>query len=36
MGDVYMSATEVIKGILKDKKLTQVELAYENRFENGK
>ena len=27
MGDVYMSATEVIKGILKDKNVTQVELA---------
>lgn len=27
MGDVYMSATDVIKGILKDKKITQVELA---------
>ena len=27
MGDVCMSATEVIKGILKDKNVTQVELA---------
>ena len=27
MGDVYMSVTEVIKGILKDKNVTQVELA---------
>ena len=27
MGDVFMSATEVIKGILKDKNLTQVQLA---------
>lgn len=27
MGDVYMSATDVIKGILKDKEITQVELA---------
>lgn len=27
MGDVYMSATEAIKGILKDKNITQVELA---------
>ena len=26
MGDVYMSATEVIKGILKDKKVTQENL----------
>lgn len=27
MGDVYMSATDVIKGILKDKEIAQVELA---------
>lgn len=27
MGDVYMSATDVKKGILEDKKITQVELA---------
>ena len=27
MGDVYMSATEVIKGILRDKDIAQVELA---------
>lgn len=27
MGDVYMSVTEVIKGILKDKHVTQVDLA---------
>lgn len=27
MGDVYMSATEVIKGILKDKGIPQVDLA---------
>lgn len=27
MGDVYMSVTDVIKGILKDKEIAQVELA---------
>lgn len=27
MGDVYISATDVIKGILKDKEIAQVELA---------
>lgn len=27
MGDIYMSATEVIKGILKDKEMAQVVLA---------
>lgn len=27
MGDVYISVTDVIKGILKDKEIAQVELA---------